>query len=79
MPPPLCIQKLQEQPIEDSRIFQIILNKFESNTSIKTFINLLMKFNELAATFDKLSRRLDGFVTKAEIETWACESLWCER
>ena len=27
-----------------------------------------MNFNELAASFGKLSRRLDGVITKAEIE-----------
>ena len=38
-----------------------------------------MNFNELAASFGKLSRGLDGVVTKAEIETSACKALWWDK
>ena len=38
-----------------------------------------MSSDELAATYGKLSRRLDVIVNKAIIETWACESLWWGR
>ena len=38
-----------------------------------------MSFDELVATYGKLSRRLYYKVNKAEIECWYCESLWWGR
>ena len=52
------------------------LNVFRNHiTSFKIFINLPMNFNELAAIFVKLSRRLDGNVNTPKFEFRHYESL----